>query len=123
MHPESTRRLVVDARARAPVWTLTDAALARLRRATPPDWTVHVVEAETVSDGDGGDRPSAEALTAIAEAEVYFGFGLPRPLLDAARRLRWVQSAAAGVKSLMTPAFLDRGILLTNAAGIHAEPM
>ena len=48
---------------------------------------------------------------------------MPPALLAVARRLRWIQSAAAGVKSLISLGLHERGILLTNAAGIHAEPM
>jgi phosphoglycerate dehydrogenase-like enzyme len=118
-----TRLLVVDARARAPSWTLTADAETRLREATPPDWRVHVVSAETISDGDGNPNPSAEVVEAIGDAEVYFGFGVSRPLLDAAPRLRWIQTATAGVRSLLELGLEERGIVLTNAAGIHAEPM
>ena len=118
-----TRLLVADVRARAPAWTLTREAETRLRAAVPDGWALHLVAAETISDGDGNPTPSPEVVAAIAEAEVYFGFGLSAPLLEAAPRLRWVQSAAAGVKSLLDLGLPERGILLTNAAGIHAEPM
>jgi phosphoglycerate dehydrogenase-like enzyme len=76
-----------------------------------------------VSDGDGNPEPSAEAREAIAEADAYFGFGLARPLLQAARRLRWVHSAAAGVRGLLYPEMLESDIVLTNSAGIHAVPI
>jgi phosphoglycerate dehydrogenase-like enzyme len=39
------------------------------------------------------------------------------------RSLRWVQSGSAGVESRDFHALLMRGIRLTNAAGIHAEPI
>jgi phosphoglycerate dehydrogenase-like enzyme len=62
-------------------------------------------------------------LDAVRDAEVYFGFGLHAALLDAAPRLRWVQSAAAGVRALLTPELVSRGIVVTNAAGVMAMPM
>jgi phosphoglycerate dehydrogenase-like enzyme len=119
----SSRLLVVDLRAKAPAWTLTADAEARLRAAVPDGWETRVVAAPTISDGDGNPNPSGEVLDAIGEAEVYFGFGISATLLDAARELRWIQSAAAGVRSVLALPIVERGIQLTNAAGIHAEPM
>jgi len=116
------RLLVVDLAARAPAWTLPDRVAAALREACPAGWRLHVVAAPTVSDGDGSDRPSDETLSVIGEAEAYVGFGLPRTLLAAAPRLKWVHSAAAGVASLLHPELRERGIVLTNSAGVHAQP-
>ncbi|MGZ8471266.1 MAG: D-2-hydroxyacid dehydrogenase [Gemmatirosa sp.] len=119
----SRRVLVVDLNSSARVWALPPVATQRLREATPPGWELRVVEAPTVSDGDGGREPSSEAMAAVADAEVYFGFGLHPALLAGAPRLRWVQSAAAGVRSLLSPELLTREIVLTNAAGVMAIPM
>lgn len=121
--PAPARVLVVDLNSSARVWALPPAAAARLRAATPPGWEVRVVDAPTVSDGDGGRAPSDAALAAVRDAEVYFGFGLHPALLAGAPRLRWVQSAAAGVRSLLSPELLAREIVLTNAAGVMAIPM
>jgi phosphoglycerate dehydrogenase-like enzyme len=62
-------------------------------------------------------------MRAIANADVYLGFGIPRPLLLAARRLRWVHSAAAGVGNALYPEMRDGDVLLTNSAGVHAIPI
>ena len=121
--PTASRVLVVDLNSTARVWALPPAGAARLVGAAPPGWSVHVVSAPTVSDGDGGRPPSDETLAAVAGAEVYFGFGLHPALLAAAPRLRWVQSAAVGVRSLLSPELLARRIVLTNAAGVMAVPM
>lgn len=118
-----TRLLVADLAAVAPAWTFPSWAAERLRAAVPADWRLHLVSAPTVSDGDGADRPSDETLGVIGEAEVYVGFGLPRPLLAAAPALRWVHSTAAGVASVLHPELRERDILLTNSAGIHGPPM
>ena len=115
--------LVADLNARAPAWALPPAGAARMRSAAPPHWEVRIVDAPTQSDGDGGRQPSDAVLEVVREAEVYFGFGLHPALLEAAPRLRWVQSAAAGVRSILTPALLARGIVVTNAAGVMALPM
>ena len=118
-----TRRLVVDLQAAQAQWSLPPEGAARLRREAPAGWEVHVVAAPTVSDGDGGRTASAEALAAIREAELYFGYGLPRPLFLAAERLRWVHTAAAGVASLLYPEMAASDVLLTNSAGVHAVPI
>ena len=117
------RRLVLDLNATASAWRLGPDGEARIEAAVPEGWEMRVVRGLTVSDGDGNDRPSDEALEAVAEAEVYFGYGMSPRLLEAAPGLRWVQSAAVGVRRLLFPAMRERDVLLTNAAGIHAQPM
>jgi phosphoglycerate dehydrogenase-like enzyme len=62
-------------------------------------------------------------MNAVGDAEVYFGFGIPRALFLAAPRLRWVHSAAAGVGSALYPEMVESDVLLTNSAGIHAVPI
>lgn len=84
---------------------------------------MHVVRALTSSDGDGPPEPSPASMDAVREAEVYFGFGMPRPLFLAARRLRWVHSAAAGVGSALYPEMVSSDVVLSNSAGVHAVPI
>ncbi len=117
------RRLVVDLNARARRWALDDASAARLRAAAPPGWSVEILRTPAISDGDGGVSVAPELAAAVRDAEVYFGFGISAPLLEAAPALRWVQSAAAGVGSLPRAAIGARGIALTNAAGVMAVPI
>lgn len=118
-----SRRLVVDLAATSENWALTPAGERRLLDEAPPGWDVHVVRAATSSDGDGPPRPSDEVIAAIADAEVYFGFGIPRVLFLEAKQLRWVHSAAAGVGSALHPEMAASDVLLTNSAGIHAIPI
>ena len=118
-----SRLLVADLAATAPAWRLPPEGADSIRRAAPTGWRTDVVAAPTVSDGDGGTAPSAEALAAIRDAEVYFGFGISRALFVAARRLRWVHSAAAGVGSALFPEMLASDVVLTNSAGVHAIPI
>lgn len=81
------------------------------------------MNAATSSDGDGPQGGSAESERLIADAEVYFGFGITADLFGAARRLRWVHSAAAGVGNALTSGIADSDVLLTNSAGIHGPPI
>lgn len=125
-HPTShipSRRLVVDLAATSRNWALTPEGAERIRRASPPDWDVTFLTTPAVSDGDGGTSPAPELLEAMSDAEVYFGFGLPRPLFVAARRLRWVQSAAAGVASLLYPEMMASDVVVTNSAVIMGDPI
>ena len=117
------RRLVIDLAATSKNWALTPAGEERIRAEAPEGWEVAVVRAPTSSDGDGPQGASREALAVITEAEAYFGFGITADLLAAARRLRWVHSAAAGVGNVLKSGIADTDVVLTNSAGIHAIPM
>jgi phosphoglycerate dehydrogenase-like enzyme len=117
------RLLVLDLAATSRNWALPPEAERAIREAAPADWRVETVRAPTSSDGDGAATPSREALHAIVDAEVYFGFGITRALFLAARRLRWVHSAAAGVRGALFPEMLESPVQLTNSAGVHAIPI
>jgi phosphoglycerate dehydrogenase-like enzyme len=117
------RRLVVDLAATSKNRARTPASEARIRAEAPPGWEVEVVRAPTSSDGDGPQGASREALALIGEAEAYFGFGVTADLLRAARKLRWVHSAAAGVGNVLRSGIADTDVVLTNAAGVHSIPM
>jgi phosphoglycerate dehydrogenase-like enzyme len=121
--PDGERLLLLDLAATSRNWALPPEAEQAIRAAAPPDWRIHTVGAPTSSDGDGAATPSREALEAIVNAEVYFGFGITRPLFLAAERLRWVHSAAAGVRGALFAEMLASPVLLTNSAGIHAVPI
>ena len=117
------RQIVVDLAARSKNWALTVDGEQRLLAEAPPGWRVRMVTAPTSSDGDGPPRPSDEVMGAIANAEVYFGFGIPRPLFLEAKGLRWVHSAAAGVGTALYREMVESDVVLTNSAGVHAIPM
>jgi phosphoglycerate dehydrogenase-like enzyme len=115
--------LVVDGNAASRTWTLTPDAEKRVRDQALPGWDVYFVRALTSSDGDGPRGSSDEVLRAIPNADVYLGFGIPRPLFLAAEKLRWVHSAAAGVGNALYPEMISSDVLLTNSAGVHAIPI
>jgi phosphoglycerate dehydrogenase-like enzyme len=115
--------LVVDGNAASRTWSLTRDAEERIRSEAPSGWDVYFVRAQTSSDGDGPRGSSDEVMTAIPKADVYLGFGIPRPLLLAGERLRWVHSAAAGVGNALYPEMRDGDVVLTNSAGVHAIPI
>lgn len=117
------RLLVVDGNARSRTWAIDERSKQAIRDGAPDGWRIHFVAAPTSSDGDGPPEPEPEVVDAIRDADVYFGFGMPKPLFLAARRLRWVHSAAAGVGSALYPEMVSSGVLLTNSAGVHAIPI
>ena len=85
-------------------------------------WDVQEIKAPAVSDGDGGSG-SPEAIAAAQGAEIYLGFGVPSGVAAAAKdTLRWAHTATAGVGSSLAHMSGSR-VLLTNSAGVHAEPM
>jgi len=96
---------------------------ARLRDALPSNWELVVIEEETDGSGDGAGRVSPTVLEAVADAEIYFGYGIAEELLESGRSLEWVHSGAAGVGSSLTPTMLDSPVVFTNSAGVHAPPM
>lgn len=117
-----TRRLVLDLRAQRPVWRVTPEVVAAVRGAVGPDWEVVEIAAPISSDGDGGGG-SPEAVAAAHGAEIYLGFGMPPGVIDAGRAsLRWAHSCTAGVGAILDRLRGSR-IVLTNSAGVHAEPI
>jgi phosphoglycerate dehydrogenase-like enzyme len=124
------RRLVLNLREHRPMWSIPGWAVEEIRAALPPEWELAVVEEPVDGRGDGGaDSPgAAAALRAVPGAEVYVGFGVPEALFRAATapphgRLRWAHTASAGVGGSLHPALRASEVVLTNSAGIYAEPM
>jgi phosphoglycerate dehydrogenase-like enzyme len=114
---------VVDLAATRPVWRVPESFVAALRAGAPPEWEVAEVSAPVNSDGDGSSG-SAEAVAVARGAEVYIGYGLPPAILAAAAgTLRWAHSAAAGVSASVGSLLGSSGVVFTNSAGVHAEPM
>jgi len=117
-----TRRLVIDLASPRAAWRITPAGVAAIRSGVGSGWDVVEVEAPAASDGDGGSG-SPESIAATRGAEVYIGYGVPTGVVEAGRAtLRWVHTGTAGVGSSL-PQLRDTNIVLTNSAGIHAEPM
>ena len=132
MHPSvpQPRRLVLNLREPRPSFSIPDWAVDEVRAALPEGWELTVVEEPVDGTGDGGgDSPGARAaMAAVRGAEAYVGFGVPEPLFQAATeppdgRLRWAHTASAGVGALLYDAMRASDVVLTNSAGIYAEPM
>ncbi len=72
---------------------------------------------DVVTSDDVKDRPEL-----VEQLEIVYG-GLSRAQLPGAARLRWLQTAGAGVNGLLTPELRESDVVVTNASGIHAEPI
>jgi phosphoglycerate dehydrogenase-like enzyme len=93
-----------------PAWTLPAGEVDRLRQAF-----THLVIV---------NAPSREArLRELPDADVAFLSQLTPDEFAVASRLRWIQSPAAGVASLLFPELRDSAVALTNARGIHGDAM
>ena len=116
------KKLVVDLASPRAVWRIPQARIEQIRGALDRQWDMAVVREPAVSDGDGGGG-SAEAIAAARGAEVYLGYGVPSGVAAAAQgTLRWAHSATAGIGSSLAH-LRGSGVVLTNSAGVHAEPM
>lgn len=102
---------------------MPDAVGDALVAATPAGWRTHVIQAETDSFADGAQQPSEESVREIADAEILLAYGMPRVLFPAAKELRWMHTATAGVASLLFPDMLASEVILTNSAGIYGPPI
>ena len=117
-----TRRLVVDLQSPRTAWRVTPAAVRAIRHALGGGWEVLEVDAPAASDGDGG-AGSPQSAAAARGAEIYLGYGVPAGVVAAGRAtLRWAHSGTAGIGGSV-PQLRGTGIVLTNSAGVHAEPI
>ncbi|MBP86665.1 MAG: phosphoglycerate dehydrogenase [Planctomycetaceae bacterium] len=64
--------------------------------------------------------PTKEDLaTELADAEIFYGYHSPE-VFRAAKKLCWIQSAAAGLDAMVDAPLIERGLTITNASGVHA---
>ena len=77
------------------------------------------IEVATVAPEQAPEQVEGE----IADADVLLAFRFPLAALSRARRLRWVQVTSAGVEHLVDARDALRGVIVTNASGIHAALM
>ncbi|MBD6620656.1 D-2-hydroxyacid dehydrogenase [Komarekiella sp. 'clone 1'] len=93
----------------------TDVA-TELEAHLPDEVVVVRVDSEGNLDGDATD------------AEVYFSWFFLKPttlhrVLESAPQLRWHHAPNAGVNHILTPKYVERNLILTNGAGVHAIPI
>jgi len=117
------RRIVVDLASPFAAWRIPPAAAEAIRRALGPGWEVVHVQAPATSDGDGGSG-TPEAVAAARGAEIYIGYGVPAGVVAAGQgTLKWAHSGTAGVGASLPHLLTGSGVVLTNSAAVHAEPI
>lgn len=122
MTPPPPRRLVVDLASPLAAWRMPPVVGDAIRAALGPSWEVVLVQAPAASDGDGGSG-SPEAVAAARGAEIYVGYGVPPGVVAAGKgTLKWAHSGTAGVGASL-PHLAGSGVVLTNSAAVHAEPI
>ena len=112
---------------RRPIWAMPLWVSEEIRSSLSEEWELVIIDEETDGSGDGATpitRPMSPAILEVtAKADLYFGYGVPAELLEAAPGLRWVHSGAAGVGSSLTRPMLESDVIFTNSARVHAKPM
>jgi len=59
----------------------------------------------------------------LPDTDIFVGYLLRPEQFRSAVRLKWIHSTAAGVAQLLYPEIRNSEIVLTNASGVHADPM
>lgn len=108
---------------RYPTWSIPADTLRRLRDIAGPDWEVESIQIEAMASGDGVGSVPEPVLAAVEDAEIYFGFGIPDDVVRRGDDLRWVHSAAAGVRTSLEGPLGDADVLFTNSAGVYGPPL
>lgn len=106
-----------------PHWSMPPASHERIRAALDPEWEIESVRIALEASGDGVRVTPPEVLEAVADAEVYCGWGIRRDVFLAARRLRWFHSGAAGARNSLFREMRDSDVVFTNSAGMYADSL
>jgi phosphoglycerate dehydrogenase-like enzyme len=93
-----------------PTWTLPPAGVQRIRASLPD---VEIVDTRTPD----------ERHAAFPDADVLVTTALRREEAPMLSRVRWIHSTAVGVDGLLRPGLAERGVVVTNSRGVHADPI
>jgi len=108
---------------RFPAWRIPESLVEQLRSDGGGGWEIEAIPISAEAGGDGPDRAPGPVREAISRADVYFGYGITGELLEAAGRLKWFHSGAAGVGGSLKAGMRERGVAMTNSAGVYADPL
>jgi phosphoglycerate dehydrogenase-like enzyme len=57
----------------------------------------------------------------LKDADATVSWRLAPEDVEAAPRLKWLQTVGAGVDDIISPAIIERGLIITNNSGVHAS--
>jgi phosphoglycerate dehydrogenase-like enzyme len=92
------------------MWRIPPAHVERLRREFPAHTFLQAIDDETT-------------LRLIQDAEVVFSGQVTAEQFQAAPRLRWIHSPAAGIGGMLHPELVNGSVVLTNSRGMSADTM
>ncbi|HUH13823.1 MAG TPA: D-2-hydroxyacid dehydrogenase [Longimicrobiales bacterium] len=119
---EAARVVVMALSESRPVFRMPAQVADEVRAALGGGWTLRVVDTPVAGTADG-TGPPAEALAALADAEVYLGMGVPAEVLRAGPGLRWVHTGTTGVGGSLSSEMRARDVVFTNSRGVHGPPV
>ena len=99
-------KLVIALSHRFALWDAPAWFAERLRREFPDLRVVHLSDYTTLEQE-------------VADADIAFTREMKVPQIRAAKRLKWIHSAAAAVHLLMIPEIIHSDIVVTNATSVH----
>lgn len=85
-----------------------------------PDSEVEAIRAELPGVEIVSVEDDAALPGALEDADAFVGWTFPRELFARAARLRWVQSANAGIEANLFPELVASEVVLTNGGGMHS---
>lgn len=107
----------------APQWSMPEESLRRIRAALGEGWEVESIETALDATGDGVRVTPPEVIEAMADAEIYCGWGIRPEAFRAAKRLRWFHSGAAGVRASLFEELRASDVIFTNSAGVYGDAL
>jgi phosphoglycerate dehydrogenase-like enzyme len=86
---------------------------------------VRLTDASELARGERrGDLNAEEKFNILlAEAEVIYGFTLPKNMIARAPRLKWVQTMSAGIDGFLDDEFRKSSVIMTTVSGVDATPL
>jgi len=104
----TSRTVLVAIFSRFQAWNIPPANVAALRGQFPQHTFLHA-------------RGNEEARELVADADILFTAVLRPDVFEAARRLQWIHSPAAGLESILFPAVFESPVIVTNSRGLSAD--